>query len=158
MKFPHLAVVMSLASVLPLPAQMDIPGNPMVTPKNFKTRTVGGGTNPGATVQSAEPNNGKVRHVGHIVLFNSRVWTSTEGKPLEAKLLAFEDLIAEAPAGVEPIMPKPPTHPTVVKNGGVRLLAGTKPVVVPLKRLSHSDCEFIAGIEAALARKSAKEK
>lgn len=154
MKLPHLVTALGLLCLPMLFAQqIEIPGNPMVTPKSFKTRTVGSGTDTGATIERVEK---PVRHVTHIVLSEYRMWTSVEGKPLEAKLLAFEDLIAEAPAGSEPAMPAPPTHPTVVKNGNVRMLAGTKPVVVSLKRLSPSDCEFIAGVENALARKAAK--
>jgi hypothetical protein len=40
-----------------------------------------------------------VRRVTHIVLYEYRIWTNTEGKPLDAKLLAFEDLVAETPMG-----------------------------------------------------------
>lgn len=144
-----------LAALLPLQAQQaDIPGNPMVEPKGFKTRAVGSGTNTGATIEKVEK---PVRHVSYIVLFEYRMWQSTEGKPLEAKLLAFEDLVAEAPAGTTPEMPPPPARPTVVRNDSVRLLVGKKPVVVPLARLSEADREFITGIEAALTRKAEKK-
>jgi hypothetical protein len=149
---PHrIAILCSALFASPLAAQLDIPGNPMVEPKGFKTRSVGGGTDTGATVQTVEK---PVRHVAHIVLSESRMWTSTEGKPLDAKLLAFEDLVAEAPAGAAPEMPAPPARPTVVRNSSVRLLVGKKAVVVPLAKLSEADREFVAGIEAALARKA----
>lgn len=153
---PRAAILHTFLLIQPLAAQhADIPGNPMVEPKGFKTRSVGGGTDTGATVKTVEK---PVRHVSYIVLFEYRMWSSTEGKPLEAKLLAFEDLVAEAPAGATPEMPAPPAHPTVVRNDSVRLLVGKKPVVVPLARLSESDREFIAEIEAALTKKAKREK
>lgn len=153
MKIPRASVVFLLLPMQPLAAQRDVPDNPMVHPKGFKTRAVGGSTDPGATINAkAAP----VRHVTHIVLFDYRMWSSTEGKPLEGKLLAFEDLVAEGPPGATPEMPAPPPHPTVVRNGSVRLLVGQKVVVVPLARLSVADREFIRDIETALARKAGK--
>ena len=143
-----------LTSFQPVLGQMDIPGNPMVGPKGFETRSTGGRTDTGATVKPSEKS---VRYVTHVVLFEYRMWSNTEGKPLEAKLLAFEDLIAEAPTGTTPEMPAPPAHPTVVRNGNVRLLVEKKAVVIPLSRLSESDREFVAGIEAALAKKADRE-
>ena len=154
----NLLVVLGIcgAAVSSAMAQMDIPGNPMVTPKTFKTRSVGGSVNPGATVDPAKSSDGKVRYVTHIVLYDSRFWTSSEGKPLEAKLIAFEDLVAEAPKGTaEPVMPAPPEHPTVIRGGKVRLLVKGKPVELALDRLSRQDQEFIDDIQAALAKKAA---
>ncbi len=81
-----------------------------------------------------------IKYTTHIVLSNNRTWTSTDGKPLEAKLLAFEDLVVEAPEGATP--PEPPAtpqHPTVVRGDKVRLLVNRKPVEVPLSRLSQTD-------------------
>ncbi|MEO5915654.1 MAG: hypothetical protein ABIS50_15575 [Luteolibacter sp.] len=150
--------VVALLTTSAVRAQMDLPGNPTVTPKTFKTRAVGGGLDPGATVDPGEKANPKVRYVTHIVLFDSRFWTSVDGKPLEAKLIAFEDLVAEAPKGsAEPVMPAPPAHPTVVRNGRIRLLVNKKPVEVALDKLSRQDQEFVDQIKAALAKK-AEEK
>ncbi|MES2476391.1 MAG: hypothetical protein V4640_11460 [Verrucomicrobiota bacterium] len=148
---PQLLLLLSPLLTQTLVGQMDIPGNPMVEPKGFKTRAVGGGTNTGATVQAVEK---PVRHVAHIVLFETRMWSSTEGKPLEAKLIAFEDLVAEAPPGATPEMPAPPARPTVIRNQSIRLLVGKKAVLVALERLSEADLEFVSGIEEALARKA----
>jgi hypothetical protein len=153
MKIPRAVLICLLFPMQPLTAQRDIPDNPMVKPKGFKTHSVGSGTNTGATVKTAET---AVRYVTHIVLFEYRMWSSAEGKPLEGKLLAFEDLVAEAPPGATPTMPAPPPLPTVVRNGSVRLLVGQKAVVVPLARLSVADREFIRDIETTLARKTGK--
>ena len=137
-------------------AQSDIPGNPMVTPKSFKTRPVGGSVNPGASVEPAKTQVPNVRYVTHIVLCDYRMWTSSDGKPLEAKLIAFEDLVAEAPkANAEPVMPAPPANPTVIRGGKARLLVKGKPLEIALDRLSHQYQEFIDSIKAALAKKAA---
>ncbi len=80
----------------------------------------------------------------------------TEGEPLSAKLIAYEDLVAEAPKGsAEPVMPAPPTKPTVARGGKVRLLVNQKPVEIALDRLSEADREFIAQLQASLAKKAA---
>ena len=97
-----------------------------------------------------------MRYVTHIILHEYRMWSNTEGKPLEAKLIAFEDLVAEAPKGsAAPVMPAPPAHPTVSRNGKIRLLVKQKPVEIALDRLSLSDREFIDQMKAALAKKAA---
>jgi hypothetical protein len=151
-----------LLLVARLSAQMDIPGNPMVTPatpKKFKTRSVGGGVNSGAAVDPGQPILQPVRYVTHMVLHEYRMWSNTEGKPLEAKLIAFEDLVAEAPKGAEePKFAAPPAKPTVVRSGKVRLLVGKKPVEVALEKLSLADREFVALLEAAITKKAAGEK
>ncbi len=140
----------------PAVAQVDFPANPTVSPKKFSTRPIGGGVNPGALVDSGTTPNPNVRHITYIVLYEYRMWTSTEGKPLEAKLIAFEDLVVEAPKdAAEPVMPRPPAHPTVTREGKIRLLVGKKPVEIALDRLSQSDREFIDQMKAALAKKAA---
>lgn len=137
-------------------AQTDFPPNPTVVPKKSSARPIGGGVNTGASVDTTKTANPNMRYVTHIVLFESRRWTSVEGKPLEAKLIAFEDLVAEAPKGsTEPVMPAPPANPTVTRNGKIRLLVNQKPVEIALDRMSLSDREFIDQLKAALAKKAA---
>jgi len=48
----------------------------------------------------------KARYITHIVLSVSRQWMSTDGKLVEGKLIAFEDLVVEAEAGnsVNPLL------------------------------------------------------
>jgi hypothetical protein len=137
-------------------AQTEIPPNPIITPKS-KSRSVGGSVNPGALIDPGKSDQPTVRYVTHVVLFDYRMWSSAEGKPLEAKLIAFEDLIVETPKGAaEPVMPPPPAKPTVVRNGKIRLLIDQKPVEVALSRLCQADRDFIVDLEAALAKKAAK--
>ncbi|RYD19698.1 MAG: hypothetical protein EOP88_17995 [Verrucomicrobiaceae bacterium] len=138
--------------VSPLPAQStEIPGNPLV-PGKTKTRAIGGGTDSGVTVTPAKP---ETRLVTYVVLSESRMWTSSDGKPLEAKLIAFEDIVVKAEGTNAPAMPTPPANPTVVRDGSARLLVNKKPVVLSLERLSAPDREFIERIRASLAKKAA---
>jgi len=137
-------------------AQVDIPRNPVVRPGTaggFKGRSTGNHVDPGATI-TEKPEN--VRYVTHVVLFDYRMWSNSEGKPLEAKLIGFEDLVVEAPKGTEPKMPAPPARPTVIKDGKVRLLVNNKPAIVPMDKLSVGDQEFVKDIDAAIARKQQK--
>ena len=104
---------------------------------------------------SSQSNQPTVRYVTHVVLFDDRVWSSAEGKPLEAKLIAFEDLIVETPKGAaEPVMPPPPAKPTLVRNEKIRLLVNQKPVEVALSRLCQADRDFIEDMKTALAKKA----
>lgn len=156
MKIPRVPVFLALLGISQALAQVDIPPNPTVSPKKFKTRAVGGGVNPGVSVDPGKPATPNVRYVTHVVLCDYRMWTNTEGKPLEAKLIAFEDLVAEAPKGsAEPVMPAPPANPTVTRAGKVRMLVNQKPVEIALDRLSLADREFIDQLQAALAKKAA---
>lgn len=155
MKFHAACILCGLLSTSPGFAQTDIPPNPMVNPKS-KVRSVGGSVNPGAIIESGKSDQPTLRYVTHIVLFENRMWSSVDGKPLEAKLIAFEDLITESPKGAAaPIMP-PPEEPTLVRGGKIRLLINRKPVEVALDRLCQADRDFIEEMKAALAKKAAK--
>ena len=115
------------------------------SPKKFTTRPIGGGTSGGVEVIPKDGGGSqKVKHITHIVLSDSRLWTSTDGKLLEGKLIAFEDMVVEAPKGsAPPATPAPPESPTVTRDGKVRLLVKQKPVEVAVERLSTGDQEFI---------------
>ncbi len=94
------------------------------------------------------------RATTYITLTLERAWTNSEGKTLQGKLIAFEDMVVEVPAGqtIEPA--KPPAHPTVVdKEGKVRLLINNKPFVLPLDKMSPADQVEIRKIESAHAPK-----
>ncbi len=153
MKVPSSLAALFLISAFSATAQVGIPSNPMVGPKKYQARGVGGTADPGATVDGTR---GTTRYTTHIILFEYRMWTSADGKPLEGKLLAFEDMVADVPeGGAEPAFPPPPARPTVIKDGKVRLLVDKKPYEVPLQRLSARDVEFIQQIRAALEKKAA---
>jgi hypothetical protein len=159
MKCRCILAVVGLLCVPSVRAQTGIPGNPTVAPGKSAARSIGGSVNPGASVDSTTPKNPNVRYVTHMVLYENRIWTNTEGKPLEAKLIAFEDLVVETPKGAaEPVMPEPPAHPTVTRDGKIRLLVNKKPVEVAQEKLSQSDREFIDQMKAALDKKAAARK
>ncbi len=148
------AILPSLALVCACAAEVVIPANP----KKFGSRSIGGGVSPGASVI---PKNGTkpatTRHTTHIILSESRIWSSVDGKIIQGKLIAFEDLIVEAPQGAaEPALPPPPAKPTTIRNGKVRIYVNQKPFEIPLSRLSEADQELILQIQAAIEKKSRK--
>lgn len=131
------------------PAQVIVPG----LPGKFNNRPIGGGGSGTAGIRVEPKRSGKVKYTTHIILSDTRTWTSSEGKPLEAKLLAFEDLVVEVPEGAaQPASPKPPPHPTVVRNDKIRLLpANNKPTEVALTRFSQKDRDFVEQLRKAHA-------
>lgn len=126
-------------------------------PHKFTNRRIGGTSIGGFEVQ---PKNGgtpkMVRYTTHIVLSVDRFWTSTEGKLIQGKLMAFEDTVTEASKGAEPSAnPAPPDTPTVVRDGNIRLLIKNKPVVIPLSRFSTGDLDFVEQVRKAYTKKAA---
>ena len=94
------------------------------------------------------------RTTTYVTLTPDRKWTSSEGKTLQGKLIAFEDMIIEVPVGQTPEPSKPPAHPTVIKEGKVRFFINKKPYVLALDKLSAADQEEIRKIESAHAPKA----
>jgi hypothetical protein len=160
MKSRRLPTLLALICIANASAQTDLPANPSVTPahpKGFSSRSIGGGVNSGASVTPGPDTPPTVRYTAYIVLHENRTWSNTGGKAIEAKLIAFEDLVAEAPQGAaQPAMPEPPEKPTLIRHGKIRLLVNGKPSVVALEKLGTDDREFIAGMQAALAKQAEK--
>lgn len=129
-------------------AQIVVPASP----KKFTTRPIGdsGGTGQVEVIpkDAAMP---KKRTITYMVLAEGRSWTSNEGKVLEAKLIAFEDVVID---GESTAAPTPPQHPTVMRNGKVRLLAGRKSYELEVSRLSEADREFIEQIRVRFEKKT----
>jgi hypothetical protein len=146
-----------LATILPfmgadaISAQVVIPA----TPKKFTKRMEGsGGANIGPGLAPATPNPPPVvRTITYYALSDSRQWTSTDGKPLLAKLVAFEEAVVETQGAQTQAAPPPrmPANPTVVRDGKARLLSGKVAYEIPLERLSQGDRDFIEGIRTAAA-------
>ena len=139
-------------------AQMVLPGGS----KHPATRPIGGGINGGvdggvngrATI-TREGGQPKSRYTTHVVLADSRTWHHLDGRSLEGKLLAFEDLVIEVPAGgAAPPAPVPPANPTVVRNGKVRLQVGKQIFELALTSLAQADQDFVATLRAGLAKKT----
>jgi hypothetical protein len=136
-------------------AQVVIPA----TPKKFTKRVEGGGSaslGPGLAPSAPVPPP-VTRTTTYFTLSDSRQWTSTDGKPLLAKLVAFEDIVIEMQGNQAPASPPSmPANPTVVRDGKARLLSGNKAYEVPLDRLSQPDRDFIEGIRSAVVAKQAQ--
>lgn len=113
-------------------------------PGRFVTRPVGPvSPGPGVTVVPRNPEP-KVRQVTYLILSEERQWLSTEGKQVTGKLIAFEEVVVEGVKGDVPLpQPALPSHPTVVREGKVRLLVNRKASEVPLERLVEPDREFV---------------
>ena len=128
------------------------------SPKKFVPRAIGGGTSGGVQILPREDKPKMLRHTTRMLLSQSRVWTSNDGKPVEARLIAFEDMVVEVPEGAPAPEPPPaPKNPTVVRDRKVRLLVNNKPMEVPLSRLSQADQEFVEQIRKAHAPKENAE-
>jgi hypothetical protein len=125
------------------------------SPKKFVPRAIGGGSTGGVEVIPRDgKTTGTVRYTTRITLSPARIWTSTDGKQLDARLIAFEDLIVEGPeGGAPPPAPPAPESPTVVRDGKVRLWLKDKPVEVPLTRLSQADLDFIEQVRKVHEKK-----
>jgi hypothetical protein len=118
------------------------------------TRTIDGGSSVSPGVAPARPNDEKItQHITQLSLSEMRSWTSSDGKVIEAKLIAFEDLRVESVNGAVVKQPEPPKYPTVVKDSSVRLAVNRKPVILPLTRLSKEDQEFVEKIRLQHAPK-----
>jgi len=126
------------------------------TPTKFGKRDLGGGTT-GAAVNAVPPKQETiVRTTTYLSLSETRQWTSTEGKPLMAKLIAFEDITIETVKGQTPAdtqqLPKLTGKPTVVKDGKVRLMANQRPYEVALDKLSQADRDFVEKFRMAVTK------
>jgi hypothetical protein len=129
------------------------------TPKKFTKRIEGsGGASIGPGLSPVAPKPPPIlRTTMYYTVSDSRQWTSSDGKPLLAKLIIFEEAVIETQGNQTPPPPTPPAmpaNPTVVRDGKVRLLSGTKPYEVPLERLSQPDRDFIEGIRTAVAARN----
>jgi len=152
MKYPVISLLASWLLMHASLAQIEIPGYP----GKFKTRSTGGNNPGGASIIPKDnETTKKARYVTYIVLSESRQWTSTDGKVIMGKLIAFEDITVEGTQGVDPSSaPEPPKKPTVTREEKIRLLINQKPVEILLKRLSQADQEFIAKVKTGISTKS----
>jgi hypothetical protein len=131
------------------------------TPTKFTTRGLGtstssdglSSTSTGASVAKSGP----VYHTTtYLTLSGPRIWMSSDGKPLLAKLIAYEDMVVETQGAAQPAPVSAPQlagKPTVVRAGKARLLVSSKPFELALDRLSQADRDFIATVERAVAAK-----
>ena len=131
------------------------------TPNSFKIRGSGGGSDTAsAHVTPPPPAPTIIRTVTYYSLSDSRQWTSTDGKALVGKLIAFEEHVVETVKGTpEALSPAPtalPSPPTVIRDGKVRLLVNNLPYELPLTRLTKEDQEFINVAKIGASKPAAK--
>ena len=135
-----------------------VPGNktePRKLPDNI---TKGGVSNTGASTGASivsRPSQSKpiVQQIIYIVISEARQWTSTDGKTLMGKLIAWEETVTTGPAPQSATAPPVTTRPTVLKNNQVRLLIDHKAYPVPLERLDPDARKFIGELQAHLVAK-----
>jgi hypothetical protein len=152
MKIIVLIAFMPIGSWAQFPLPPD--DNMFHTPTSFEPRNTGQTSEIEPETEPATPRNESVkRYVSQLELSESRSWTSTDGKVIEASLIAFEDMVVEARDGARPSEPKPPKHPTVVQNSSVRLFVNRKPVILELRRLSPADQAFVEQVRLQHAPK-----
>ena len=123
------------------------------TPTKFTTRELGhsGTSNSSVGITSIKPQT-TTRIITHIVLGEPRQWKMTDGKFFVGKLIAFEDLIAEAKA--QPATPPTlPVNPTVVRDGKARFYVDAKSYEVPLNLLGEDERKVVEQARAAMAAK-----
>lgn len=127
------------------------------TPTKFGKRSLGGGTDTnGATINVQPPKQETiVRTTTYLSLSQDRQWTSSEGKTLTGKVIAFEDITIETVKGQAPAntqqVPKLNGKPTVVKDGKVRLLVNQRPYELELEKFSQADRDFVETLKTAVA-------
>jgi hypothetical protein len=151
MKFPLDGWLIGLLLTGTISAQVVIPA----MPKKIVTRPIGGSSSGGVeVVPKGESGGQKERYITHFVLSEDRQWTSSDGQTLQAKLIAFEDMVVEKPvATAAPTPPVPPANPTVIRNGKIRLVSQQKPFELALERLNQADRDFVEKVRAAHAKK-----
>jgi len=133
------------------------------TPTKFTKRNVGNMTDSGGSANiGLSPNTTQpkptVREISYIALSDARQWTSTDGKAIIGKLIAFEQseqILPSAQTTSNTTTPALPARPTLISQGNVRLLVQQKAFELPLDRLSQPDRDFIQNLDAAIAKKAA---
>lgn len=145
-----------LTLLLLLPSSFSIAQVP-VSPTQ---RPITGGGSASIGVAPQPPGKTLVKTITYITLSESRQWTSSDGKSLLAKLIAFEDIVTESTdkpdANQSAAMPT--NTPTLIKDGKVRLLVNRKPFELALDKLSQPDRDFVENLRSAMQKKAPPAK
>lgn len=136
-------------------AQVLIPGQG----RNFNRRQGGDANSGGVTIVPEDgAQKAKTSYKTFLVLADSHAWTNSDGKVIQAKLIAFEDMLGDEAKSGEKSLAIPPVNPTVVRGGKVRLLLNQKPVEVAIDRLVQADRDFIEKIRVLHTKKTPASK
>lgn len=125
------------------------------TPTKFGKRIIGGGSGSAEVSVTAPPAAERmVRLTSYLSLSETRQWSSTDGRSLLGKLIAFEDLVLEVPQSQAATaqMPKLNGKPTVIRDTSARILVNQTAHIIPLSRLSQPDRDFVEKVRAAVAQ------
>lgn len=97
-----------------------------------------------------------VKTITYITLSEARQWTSSDGKTLLAKIIAFEDIVTESAdkSEAQQTATMPTTTPTLIKDGKIRLLVNRKPFELALDKLSQPDRDFVENLRSAIQKKA----
>jgi hypothetical protein len=134
---------MYLATVAGAAAQVVPP-----TPTAFTKRPIGAATESvGVKAPDSKPAP-EVWTISYYSLTPLRQFTSSDGKSILAKLIAWEELRVQGTTTAAPALP---STPTVIKGGKIRVLVGQQPREIPLEKLSAADQAFIKNHPATKA-------
>ena len=141
--FPSIAAVLAFPGICPAQVVPTTPKKFDIKPITGSTATAGATVNPSSTAPS-------VRQITYLTLSPLRQWSSSDGKTLMGKLIAWEETTtttaAKAPADAAAIT----TRPTIVRGDKVRLLIDHKAFEIPLTRLGAGEQEFIQKLQTSL--------
>lgn len=144
---PSLILVLCLGLSIASPLHAQIPVTP-ATPTEFKSRNISGGSNSGVGIVTRQPQKKQTITYHFTAVTPIRVWTNTEGKAMQARLLAWS-----APKEGE-------TGPVeVIRQGKVRFLVekSTKPINYDLSKLSETDRTYIQKLADTARHEDPKE-
>jgi hypothetical protein len=135
-------------------AQVAVP----TTPTSFTKRGLSGGissSDASVNVSSTKPKPTapSVITITYLSLSPPRQFTSSQGKSLLGKLIAWEDFQVSGQSSAAPQLTAPPT---VIREGKARLLVNQKPYEIALEKLSAADQDFIQKTAAAASKAPAK--
>ena len=124
-----------------------IPVTP-ATPTEFKKRSINGGSSTGVGIVTRQPQKVQTITLHFTAVTPIRVWTNTEGKAMQARLLAWS-----APKEGE----KGPVE--VIRKGKIRFLLQktSKPIDYDLAKLSETDRTYIQKLADAARHEEPKE-
>ncbi|CAN5912320.1 hypothetical protein BH11VER1_BH11VER1_18450 [soil metagenome] len=119
-------------------------------------RPISGGGSASVGVVPQAPVKTIVKTITYITLSEARQWTSSDGKTLLAKIIAFEDIVTESAdkSEAQQTATMPTTTPTLIKDGKIRLLVNRKPFELALDKLSQPDRDFVENLRSAIQKKA----
>jgi len=143
----------TLSALLFFPAAVLAQAVP-TTPTKFDIKPITGPTSSAGATITSKSTAPMVRQTIYLTLSPLRQWTSSDGKTLMGKLIAWEESVTTTPGAPPPVAEKLLTEkPTVLKDGKARLLIENKAYELPLSRLDAESQKFIQQLHTQLSTK-----